>query len=39
MTEQIIVSNIALGFGISMILYFVGQISRVLTDVIDTIIK
>jgi hypothetical protein len=39
MTEQLVVSNIAFGFGISMFLYFLGQFSRVLTDVIDTMIK
>jgi hypothetical protein len=39
MDEQIIVSNIVLGFGLSMLFFFYGQISRVFTEVIDTVIK
>jgi hypothetical protein len=39
MSEEIIVSSITLGFSLSMLFYFWGQLSRIFVDVVDTIIK
>jgi hypothetical protein len=38
-TETEIVNFIVLGFGLSMLLYFFGQLSRILTEIVETIIK
>jgi hypothetical protein len=37
--ETEITSYIVLGFSLSMILYFFGQLSRVLIEIVDIIIK
>jgi len=39
MTEENIVSFIVFGFSLSLILYFWGQLVRVLTDIIETVTK
>jgi hypothetical protein len=39
MTDAVIVTNIVFGFSLSMILYFFGQLSRILIEIVDTIIK
>jgi hypothetical protein len=37
--SELIVTNIVFGFSLSMVVYFFGQLSRVLIEIIETIVK